>query len=614
MERERRLWAQKLPPIIVVIFAFLYNFPCGLRWFDLFDTSIIFDGSYRMLCGQIPWRDFYAPFGPFLFGAQALIFSVMGPSYLAYVTFASILNAAITGIFLAYAHRLSRDRWFYLAAAMVTAIWSLPMHRGYPWYEHGAFLFVHLALWPLLTSSPRKNNIWPAVIAGLAIAGAYYVKQSVGAVGGLVLTLYLLQLDSWKRACWFIGGGALGFAALTGCWVALGGVDAVFRYTFLLPLTMGRHTGLIEPQMIPLWLAFAFAGRFFLKRNEWWLWIPTAFALAKCAVSRAISLYFFAPLLALAFTRRPRDRALLLSLSLIQYLAKLLSPNESYEFLMLIGAQLLICSEAAMIWLAAHREKIRQLIGLSDARFARASLLAVFLYALFVGIRYGLLRKITLAWLWVPVVGPAFGIAALLVGTACLLAFRDARKRAPRSGSAPPWLVGGAGILTIGVALFAFSQSLQVYRRKLSERHIDVSLRQPDLDLLKHLYMESAVAASLEDVTAYLRALPPEAKTFFVYPDPAVLYALLGQPPPQPFVWFHPQLTYRKGEPDEPRLCGALRRNGVRTVIVRSRDPDTTLSAIPCLAQWLDTTFSMETRFGDFHVYRFGKKDKVFVK
>jgi len=77
---------------LIGVFAYFMTYRSGERGFFAFDQSIIFDGGYRVLLGQIPYKDFVTPFGPVTFWIQGIIFKLLGISYATYIFGAAFVN------------------------------------------------------------------------------------------------------------------------------------------------------------------------------------------------------------------------------------------------------------------------------------------------------------------------------------------------------------------------------------------------------------------------------------------------------------------------------------------------------------------------------------------
>jgi hypothetical protein len=113
-------------------------------------------------------------------------------------------------------------------------------------------------------------------------------------------------------------------------------------------------------------------------------------------------------------------------------------------------------------------------------------------------------------------------------------------------------------------------------------------------------------ALRVEDVDALVDALRAGRAPFFVFPDCAVLYGIVGQEPPQPLVWFHPGLTYPTSYDAglDRRIVAELERHGVRAVVIESVSflgTEKRLSHFPLLREFL-SRFRATRRFGIFEL------------
>jgi hypothetical protein len=578
------------PEALVVLFAFLYTFPCGLRVFDPTDSTAYFDGGYRVFSGQVPFRDFLTPTGPWLYGIEALIFKLAGVSYVSYVAVAALMNAAIAALALVCAKGLRLSRAAALTGALITAVWNLPIERGTPWYDPAAFLCLHAALAALLFGGGRVRR-GAAFAAGAAVSLAFYGKQSTGAVGGLIFALYLLQIDPAALPA-LIVGGAVGFTAQTALWISMGGFAVVLRSLFTVPMTSGYLGDVLNASLAPLAGLLCAAVWKGARQEE----RPLAFFLAVLAAhsvsARLISVFYFAPLLLLAALEDRRDRAVLMALVALQYSSRILSEGETYTFWTFLG---LIVALSSRAWRpgAPWEEKARR-FGLDPNGLGRIGAWFVPLFVLAAGVRYGFLRRFDHRWQMFSLMGPTLFIGGGALGARIL----TARPRRRES-------LAAAGVCLAAAAAGA-AQFAHTWRAKMTQ-HVTLegmALRAVEVDGLRPLRATFEQAASLEGAAAYLRSLPLDARPFFVYPNYLVLYGILGQPSPQPFVWFNPRIAFRKGEPDEPRLCGALERRGVNTILVTVDDQRLALANAPCLADLLASRFRPDGDFGTIHAYR----------
>lgn len=546
----------------LLIFAFLYNYPCGLRSFDAENISIAMDGPYRILIGQVPFRDFYLPFSPILFWMQALMFRITGINYLSLVTLGSFMNVVGTGCVLATGWWLFRRTWLTAAAGLITTLWYLPIEQGIAWYSTAGLLFLYIAL-ALLHGPFHKSGPAACFFAGLCVAVSFYCKQPMGAAGGLFFALHLVTTGRYRDAAWFCVGAAASLGLLTGFWTWMGGWENFLRYNFILPLRF-RHS--LNPLSPPL-------------------------------------LIFFAPLLGLFFMENRRDRSLLFCLAMIQYASGLFTHAGIYQYWPFLGLQFALVGRGLQAWGASRARDMEQRIGISVnlSWIVRGG----FVFIILIGLRFSLLRKLSGAWLQVSFIGVAAALVGLIWGAWLLLAAALRRhKPVARSllwGSVPGFILFGLGV----------HHAARIYEKKLSEPPEVLAAARGSgsrLPGLERALLPAREAAALERAAQYLQNLPSERRPFFIFPLYTLLYPLLGQPPPQPFLWFWVPVTF-SGRSDEDKLCGALKKSGVRTVVLTGNGQGNNLDIAPCLKRWLESDFQLDRKmdFFDFYEMRDGR-------
>ena len=154
------------------------------------DQSIVFDGGWRILQGQVPFRDFFLPHGPLSMWIQALAFGWFGVSYRVYVLTATIMN--VIGALLAYGTFRSlapEKKWPALAAGLLTGSW-LYAPMGTTYIEQTGFFFLWVAVFAVVRGlAPGSfRHLWMGA-AGLALAAAILAKTNTGVLAAPFLFL-----------------------------------------------------------------------------------------------------------------------------------------------------------------------------------------------------------------------------------------------------------------------------------------------------------------------------------------------------------------------------------------------------------------------------------------
>ena len=218
------------------------------------DQSIVFDGGWRVLSGQVPGRDFVTPSGLVPILLQSLFFKVLGVTWFAYCLHAALINGLFAVVSLWVLQRLGAPPALALFYAVLSAVVMYPPF-GVPFMDQHAFFFglvmVH-ALVALGQASPGRRT-WPAIAAAAAGLLGYLSKPIPTVLFVPLAVAAMLALPRGQR--WRAGRTLVAAAAaLTVGLVALAAVagiapGAVFEQTVRLPLRVGapRVTATLEP-------------------------------------------------------------------------------------------------------------------------------------------------------------------------------------------------------------------------------------------------------------------------------------------------------------------------------------------------------------------------------
>ncbi len=237
--------------VLLMAFSFYFSFKSGERGFFAFDQSIIFDGSYRVFSGQIPYKDFIIPVGPMVFWIQAIFFKFFGISYFSYIVGAAFINLLATicsilvirMVFPAY-------RLLSYLAGLLTAVWFYAPF-GTPWIEQTAFFFSFVAIIALLFSLfikdryPISNRLLLLISGGLAFLSVLS-KQNVGVFIFplyllLIITIYMPELKKifYSVVVFFVG--FLGSLTAFLLWLLFYSRASIFiQYVVKVPAAMGK--------------------------------------------------------------------------------------------------------------------------------------------------------------------------------------------------------------------------------------------------------------------------------------------------------------------------------------------------------------------------------------
>jgi hypothetical protein len=528
----------------------LLTWTAGRRGFFAFDQSILFDGGWRVLSGQVPFRDFVAPVGPGSFWFQGAGFALFGADWGGYLASAAVLAAAaVAAAWIVARQALGGGRWTPLLAAAVTAVWFVPP-SGTPWIDAVAFLPALLASAAMLRAAGG-----PGEEGGERAVGGRRVDVrmlAAGAAGALTVTVFLTKQNAalavlpalaaaWavpersagaaahrRRLAFAFLLGAAAAAAIFAAWLAAAAEPALFvRHVLVLPAVAGGERFAGEPARLLLTLLTG-AG-------------PPAARLPLLAAAAA----------AVAGLARRRLR------------------RPAAQAVALFGGQNLFVASAN------NQPVIAQpFSGLVLALGA------------YVG--------------WELLAGAVPGRAAAA----------GLRRRLAAAAVALGVLSSAAAALDAAVSRRAhdlFSPGTRFVRPLAVAAWRPLLWAQPTL--LREGWPDAAEGAAAEvtaaDVEALLVFLERRGEPFFVFPDWTALYGLTGAPSPQPLLWFHPGLTYPRG--GDPRLdrwiVAELERRRVAVVVLEEVSWLGTrrrLAEFPRLGRWIERCFRPAGRIGPF--------------
>ena len=88
--------SEKVYIFFLIIFSLLINQYYGNLGFQPTDSLSHYDSSYRILNGELPFRDYWVVSGPFIDYVQSFLFRIFGVNWQTYVFHASLINSLLT--------------------------------------------------------------------------------------------------------------------------------------------------------------------------------------------------------------------------------------------------------------------------------------------------------------------------------------------------------------------------------------------------------------------------------------------------------------------------------------------------------------------------------------
>ncbi|MFN7972051.1 MAG: hypothetical protein U0166_06820 [Acidobacteriota bacterium] len=230
--------------LLTAAFAFAVCLHYGRIGYHPVDHSIVFDGAWRCLSGQLPFRDYQTPSAVTPILMQAAFFRLLGVTWLSYCLHAALVN----GAFAALVHGLLRVLGASPLAATLGALGSgiafYPV-QGVPFMDQHAFFFtaaaVALPCFALRAPPAARAALLFATPAALAFGYASKQIPTVFALPAIAI-LWAAWMPARTRSLVTLGaGGAAVIVAVAALIAALGIPFDRFWYDYqTLPMLHGK--------------------------------------------------------------------------------------------------------------------------------------------------------------------------------------------------------------------------------------------------------------------------------------------------------------------------------------------------------------------------------------
>lgn len=191
------------------------------------------EGAYRLMIGQVPFKDFGMPMGFGFWLVPTLFFKIFGPTFASLIkaeVFINLLSlVALRGIL----YNL-RVRPIVVTMAMLVFALTYVIYNFWPWYNHTVVVFEMVAIYFLTLYNPEKQkrfNLLAMVMAGIFSFLTVFTKQDVGGICFL-FSLFLLGYVALKEKRWMPGVAYVASFALAALAFIIPFVDDGFFYWF----------------------------------------------------------------------------------------------------------------------------------------------------------------------------------------------------------------------------------------------------------------------------------------------------------------------------------------------------------------------------------------------
>jgi 4-amino-4-deoxy-L-arabinose transferase-like glycosyltransferase len=333
--------ARKRGPIVVkigvVLASFIWTYIVGHFGLYAFDQSMMFDGGWRILCGQVPFKDFVMAFGPLSFTVQALFFKLFGVNWTAMVLAGAFVAAvAAISVMRSVGLLFGKERIWLIGLAGLLVGTSFQSMFGTLWIEQVGFLACLIGIQMICESIAAKSRarFLHLVWAGALAVVAFLAKQNVGVLTCVLLGVLTVLVarpepkDIAKCLSYFLIGILLA-GGLFVVWLVIYSDPHLFiRHALQVPSQMGRDRISWKILFFPPWLLQP-AGT-----TEW------CYAVSLGAAFQVIVLLIFKPGFRESFFSSSRHRiafGLAVCIPLVQRIFEMTTKNMSENVLFLSG-------------------------------------------------------------------------------------------------------------------------------------------------------------------------------------------------------------------------------------------------------------------------------------
>lgn len=232
-------FSNTLIPSIILIFGFFYNLYFALIGFQPLDGSIVFDGGWRILNGQIPFKDFSAPAGTTPSLIQAFFFSIFGVNLISYLIHSSLFNGLLGVISYIWFRKEGGNVLLSTLLAFLSVILFYPP-VGFPFIETHSFFFSVLALF---LTSLAVQNVRLIYVVGIFVSFffGFLSKQIPTAllIFGIPILMIRLQRKDLKKFLFYSITTIIGIFAFVLLINLIFGIDWKEELFYLFQITLG---------------------------------------------------------------------------------------------------------------------------------------------------------------------------------------------------------------------------------------------------------------------------------------------------------------------------------------------------------------------------------------
>ena len=175
MSLNKKIFINNITLFFLLTFSFFINYYYGFRALTPLDDFLNFNCGYRVLSGDIPFKDYYSITGPVLCIIQNFFYKVFGVNWLSFVAHASVLNVILCWVFYFYLKKMDTPYYLIIILCLGISILGYP-NNGVPGVDHhGWILSICSLLFFYLGLLKRNRKI--LILSPIFIFLSFLIKQ-----------------------------------------------------------------------------------------------------------------------------------------------------------------------------------------------------------------------------------------------------------------------------------------------------------------------------------------------------------------------------------------------------------------------------------------------------
>ncbi|MEZ5040719.1 MAG: hypothetical protein R2828_12515 [Saprospiraceae bacterium] len=273
-------------PLVLLAFGIGVNLSVAGKGFMPLDQSILFDGGWRILSGQVPFVDYDTLHGVVPSFIQSVFFKLFGVSWFSFCLHAAFFNGLFALLVYYFFEWYTKEWLLSFVLALTSSVIFYPPF-GTPYVEKHAFFFSLLAIIVAIlateTIDRKKTAMWTFLIPCLLII-AYLCKQ-MPTLMAIPFALGILVFRSTKNIgikLLSLGGGIIFSLAVAWSIMLILGIDPshVFYSIWTLPSKVGSHRS-------------AYIFDYPLASLTYFLWLPFGIRMLSSFLVHWVFILFF---------------------------------------------------------------------------------------------------------------------------------------------------------------------------------------------------------------------------------------------------------------------------------------------------------------------------------